>query len=116
MKNKKEYKKNDKVITKKRLLGEVNNSMCHNWYYEYHFRLFNTDDTYFHGHFVLWFDIDEICEYFGTDHVTKKQIAEYADEIGWNFLASAPDEVTKEKVRPFWEMCRDTIRKHNENH
>lgn len=100
-------------ITKKRLIHEVNNDKCHNWYYEYRFRVYTDRNTYFKGNFVQWFDVSEVCEYFDADSVTKKQIAEYADVLGCNFLDSAPSVVTQETMRPFFAMCRETVENYN---
>lgn len=50
------------------------------------------------------------------DTFTRKQIAEYADEIGWNFLSSAPKgEVSRETMADFYAACRKTIDDYNEH-
>lgn len=102
-------------ITKKRLIREVNNDMCHNWYYEYRYRVYADDTHYYKGNFVLWFDAEEVCAFYGKDSVTKKEIAQYADEIGYTFLDNAPTgkKVNADTMRVFRAACNKTIEDYN---
>ena len=103
-------------ITRKRLVREVNNDMCHNYYYEFRFRVYTNETHYFKGNFVLWFDVQDVGEFFDKDVVTKKEIAEYADEVGCSFLSNAPSKnVSAETMRQFYDDCRKTIEDYNRN-
>ena len=45
-------------ITKRQKLLEINNDMCHNYYYLVHGRFYNDENTaYRKFKFVVWFDI-----------------------------------------------------------
>lgn len=102
------------TITRKRLIREVNCDMCHNFYYEYFFRVYVDKAHYFKGNFVLWFDTEDLAEYFVSDTFTRKQIAEYANEIGWNFLNDAPtSDVNADTMRDFYAACARTIENYN---
>lgn len=110
------HKQGDSVVTKKRLVREVNCDKCHNFYYEYRFRVYTSPTHFFKGNFVLWFDTEDLAEFFDSDRFTRKQIAEYADEIGWNFLSSAPKgDVNRETMADFYADCRKTIDDYNEH-
>lgn len=114
--NGKEFKCGDSVITRKRLIREVNNDKTHNFYYEFNFRVYVNATHFFKGNFVLWFDTEDLAEFFDSDTFTRKQIGEYANVIGVSFLASAPTkEVTSETMRAFFAECEKTIENFNNN-
>ena len=52
-------------ITKRTKLLEINNDMCHNFYYLINGRFYNDNHTaYRKFKFVSWFDIFDVDEYF----------------------------------------------------
>ena len=52
-------------ITKRTKLLEINNDMCHNFYYLVNGRFYNENKTaYRRFKFVIWFDIFDVDEYF----------------------------------------------------
>ena len=111
------YREGDHRITKMRLVREVNNCMAHNYYYEVRFRVYSGEHRYWKGNFIVWFDIDEVAEYFSDrKRFSQKDIREYADECAWSFLSMAPTVgITRERMRPFYEECRKSIENYNEH-
>ena len=108
------HKEGDAIVTKIRLIREVNNCMCHNFYYEIRFRVYATPTHYWKGNFVEWFDTNDLAEYYDKDTFTKKDIREYIEMLAINFLDSAPrSNVNRETMRPFYDMCRKTIEDYN---
>lgn len=102
------------LTTHKKIL-EVNNSMCHNYYYVQYGRIYNADKTSFRRFkFVFWFDIFEVMEYFEKDAVSKQDIVEYAYEIAWgtcetyNGLIKSYDD-----CGAFYDWCNETINDYN---
>ena len=116
-KNKGKHEMGDSIITKMGLIHEVNNDMCHNYYYKVNWRVY-TDATHFYrGNFVIWFDTFDVDAYYynsGKERFSKKDIREYAEVVAVNFLSGAPQkEVNAETIRPFYAMCRETINNYN---
>ena len=110
----KKFKAGDAVVTKIRLIHEVNNEMCHNFYYEIRFRVYSNEHHYWKGNFVEWFDTNDLAEYYDKDTFTKKDIREYIEMLASNFLEDAPRKaVSRETMRPFYEKCRNTIENYN---
>ena len=108
------YKEGDHRITKIRKIREVNNDMCHNFYYEVRFRVYESEKQYWKGNFVIWFDIEDVAEYFDKEKISQKDIREYAEEIAWNFLSFAPTVgVNGDRMKPFYEECRKSIDDYN---
>lgn len=72
----------DFKITKIQKLKEVNNSMCHNYYYIVYGRIYNESKTkYKKFKFVEWFDIFDMLEYYEKDFVTKEEIKNYQEKF-----------------------------------
>lgn len=102
-------------LTKLQKALEVNNSMCHNYYYVQYGRIYNADKTQFRRFkFVFWFDIFDVCEYFDKDAVTKKEIAEYANEIAWCTYETYKDNIKSyDNCQVFYDWCNETIDDYN---
>lgn len=102
-------------FTKLRKALEVNNSMCHNYYYVQYGRIYNAEKTSFRRFkFVFWFDIDDICDYFEKDSVTKQEIIEYANEIGWSYCESYQHLIKSyDDCKAFYDWCNETINDYN---
>ena len=102
-------------LTKRKKLLEVNNSMCHNYYYLQYGRIYNSDKSRFRRFkFVFWFDIFDVMEYFEKDSVTKRELAEYANEIGWNTCDSYKGLIKSfDDCQAFYDWCNETITNFN---
>lgn len=112
-----QHEDGDGIITKMRLIREVNNDMCHNFYYEVRFRIYTGKTHYYKGNFVIWFDTDDLAmEYPEKDIYTKADIRNYANELAWGFMDLAPRKnINAETLRPFYEECSRTIDNYNGN-
>ena len=99
------------LTTHKKLL-EVNNDMCHNFYYVQHGRIYNADKTEFRRFkFVFWFDIFDVMEYFEKDVVSQENIVEYASEIGWCACETYKNCIKSfDDCQTFYDWCNKTIR------
>lgn len=98
-------------ITKRKLLLEVSNTMCHNYYYEVVGRVYHENGhTYRRFNFVVFFDIFDLQEYFEKDIIHKKDIKEYLDyliEVNL-YMLNGWDDSTE-----FFEMCKESVDKYN---
>ena len=102
-------------LTKRKKLLEVNNSMCHNFYYLQYGRIYNKDKTRMRRFkFVEWFDIFDVMEYFEKDFVTKQEIAEFASEIAWSMSETFKNGIKSyDDCQEFFDMCNKTIEDYN---
>lgn len=102
-------------ITKMRLIREVNNDMCHNFYYEVRFRIYTDKTHYYKGNFVIWFDTEDLAEeYPNKESFSKKDIRDYAETLACLFMDNAPRKnVNGETLKPFYAECRKTIEDYN---
>ena len=90
---------------------EVNNSMCHNFYYLQYGRIYNADKTRMRRFkFVFWFDIFDVMEYFEQDAVSKQEINEYANEIAWSTSETYQGGIKSfDNCQVFYDWCNETI-------
>lgn len=94
-------------ITKKEKLQEINNSMCHNFYYLIYGHIYNDEKTrYKKFKFVLFFDAFDIQEYFEQDHYTKDNIKEYINALIDGYIGLIPNY---NNTKDFYNTCNDTI-------
>lgn len=102
-------------LTSHKKIHEVNNSMCHNYYYVQYGRIYNSEHKRFRKFkFVVWFDIFDICEYYDKDTVTKQELARYANEIGWSYCEAYQDLIKSyNDCQPFYDWCNQTINTYN---
>lgn len=110
-------------ITKRTKLLEINNNMCHNFYYGIWGRFYNEDETrYRKFKFVVFFDIFDVDEYFNYDDendtwnenlVTQKMIKEYLEECIWAYVNMVTDYNNENQLRNFYDMCDDSISNYN---
>lgn len=103
-----EFTKLEKVL-------EVNNSMCHNYYYMQYGRIYNADKTRFRRFkFVIWFDIFDVMEYFEKDTVSKQNIVECASEFAWSEYESKAYLIKSyDDCKAFYYWCNETIENFN---
>jgi len=101
------YKAMNIKITKRTLLKEINNTMCHNYYYLVQGRLYNDDNTRLRRFtFVVWFDAFDIQEFFDKDHYTKNDIREYCNECAGYYLDMI---VSYNDCKEFYRECKQTM-------
>ena len=98
-------------ITKRTLLKEVNNEMCHNWYWLIQGRIINDAGTrYRKFKFVEWFDVFDVQDYFEDGTYNKKRVLEYLNECIW----SRVDLIRGyDNCEEFYLMCNETIENWN---
>ena len=98
-------------ITKKQKLYEINNEMCHNFYYLIHGRIYNQNKTrYKKFKFILFFDIFDIMEFYEIDFFDNNYIKDYIDEMIFSFTQFID---SYENCNYFYEICNDSIKKYN---
>ena len=102
-------------LTTHKKIHEVNNDMCHNYYYVQHGRIYNADHTRLRRfHFILWFDIFDVCEYFDNYAVTKQDIARYASEYAWSYCEGQSNLIKSyDNCQAFYDWCNETINNYN---
>lgn len=113
-------------ITKVNKLLEVNNDMVHNYYYVVYGNIYNKEHTRVKKfHFVLFFDIQDVMEYY-CDYenvnefgITEDDIKYYKNDLigsimdNYFYNVSYDDENFKEKLKEFFVYCNDTINDFN---
>lgn len=99
-------------ITKKELLKEICNEMCHNYYFLIHGKIYNKDHSrYRKFKFVEMFDIFDLQEWYEKETITKNDIRDYVSEIAFaNTLYIRNYDNTSD----FYKFCDETIKKYNE--
>lgn len=110
-------------ITKRTKVLEINNDMCHNYYYLVNGRIYNDDKTaYRKFKFISWFDIFDVDEYFNYDDendtwnknlVTQEMIKEYLEECIWAYVSMVTDYNNENQLKHFYQMCNDSIFNYN---
>lgn len=100
--------------TKINKIYEVNNDMCHSFYYIYYGRMYNEEHTrYRKFKYIEWFDIFEVQEFLEKDYITKEDIREYALNIENHYLNRIKNYYDKEGLREFYDYCNETIKNYN---
>ena len=108
----------DFEITKTQKIREVNNDMCHNYYYLIHGRIYNEDRTRMRKFkFVEWFDIFDLQEYYEKDVITKNEIKAYVenlvDNTGSSYIGDIKDYNDEKGLKAFYAYCSETIDHYN---
>lgn len=103
-------------LTTHKKIHEVNNSMCHNYYYVQYGRIYNAEHKrYRKFKFVVWFDIFDAMEFHDKDAVTKEEIAECASEYAWASCEGQTDLIKSfDNCQAFYDWCNETINNYNE--
>lgn len=66
------------TITKVKKIDEVKNEYSHNFYYMIFCRVWNKEQTRFYRlKFVLWFDTEDLYEYYEKDRITAAETRQY---------------------------------------
>lgn len=102
-------------LTKLEKVLEVNNSMCHNYYYVQYGRIYNAEHKKFRRFkFVIWFDIFDVYEFHDKEVVTKADIVECAREYAWATYESQAYLIKSfDNCRAFYDWCNETIEDFN---
>lgn len=108
----------DFEITKRQKILEVNNEMCHNYYYLIHGRIYNESKTRMRKFkFIEWFDIFDLQEYFEKDIITKDDIKMYVDNlidnVGCSYISDIKDYYDEKGLKAFYSYCSETIKNYN---
>lgn len=110
-----ENKDFDIKITKRTLLWEPNNDMCHNYYYLVQGRIYkkveNEYKRYRKFKFVVWFDIFELQEFADKEWVSKDDQLEFVTELAF----SRTERIKSyNDVDEFYNDCNESIRDFNQ--
>lgn len=102
-------------ITKKQKILEVNNSMCHNYYYVIYGRIYNEEHTkYKKFKYIEWFDVFDVMEFFETDCYNDKLVKEYLNNLENSYLLNIKDYNDIKNLKEFYNYCNETIKKYND--
>lgn len=101
----------DYKITRKTKILEVNNDMCHNYYFLVRGRIYNKEKTkYKKFGFVEWFDIFDVMEYFEKDYINKNDISNYLNDLIFNNMTLLKDY---DNTKNFFDFCNESIENYN---
>lgn len=105
----------DFEITKKQKLLEINNDMCHNYYYIVYGRIYNESKTRCRKfRYVQWFDIFDVQEFFeDKEYITKKDVEKYRDNIEIPYLYNIKNYNDEKGLKEFYNYCNETIEDYN---
>lgn len=102
-------------ITKKQKILEINNDMCHNYYYLIYGRIYNEEKTkYKKFKYIEYFDIFDVQEFFDDkEYITKEDIKDYLNNLENSYLLNIKDYNDRENIQEFYNYCNETIIKYN---
>jgi hypothetical protein len=104
----------DFKITKKQKLLEINNEMCHNYYYLICGRIFNEEKTKCRKFkYVEWFDAFEVQDFFEKDFITENDIKEYLNNLEVPYIYYIKDYNDDNGLDEFYDYCNETIDHYN---
>ena len=105
----------DFEITKQRKILEINNDMCHNYYFLIYGRIYNESKTkYKKFKYVEWFDIFDVQDFFeDKEFITEKDVKEYLNNLENGYLTSIKDYEDTKHLQEFYEYCNETINNYN---
>lgn len=104
----------DFKITKIKKILEVNNDMCHNYYFLIYGRIYNNSKTrYREFRYIEWFDIFDVQEYFEKTFITEEDIKEYINSLENTYLLNIKDYNDAKGLQEFYNYCNETIINYN---
>ena len=105
----------DFEITKKKKILEINNDMCHNYYFLIYGRIYNESKTkYRKFKYVEWFDIFDVQEFFDDkEYITKNDIIDYLNNLENSYLLNIKDYNDIKNLKEFYNYCNKTIDNYN---
>lgn len=105
----------DFEITKTKKLLEINNSMCHNYYFIVYGRMYNKEKTRMRKFkYIQWFDIFDVMEFFEIDIITKEDVKEYLNNLENTYLLNIKNYNDEKGLKEFYNYCNETINNYNE--
>ena len=101
-------------VTKRTKIKEVNNDMCHNWYYLINGKIINNEGTRCRPfRFVVWFDVYDVMENARKeDTYTKQDIKDCLDMCVFGYTDTIRG-YEPEQCREFFNLCKDSIENWN---
>lgn len=98
-------------ITKKQCIYKEYNDMVANEYWLVAGKIYNDDKTFSKRfRLVIWYDLQDVQEYFDKDYATEKDKKLYLDELIYSYTDTINDyKDTKE----FYDLCNNTINNYN---
>lgn len=105
----------DFEITKRQKIREVNNSMCHNYYFLVYGRIYNEGRTRMRKFkYVEWFDIFDVQEFFeDKEWITQEDAREYLNNLKVPYLYNIKDYNDEKGLKEFYNYCNETINEYN---
>ena len=105
----------DFEITKRQKIKEVNNSMCHNYYFLVYGRIYNEGRTRMRKFkYVEWFDIFDVQEFFeDKEWITQEDVREYLNNLEVPYLYNIKDYNDEKGLKEFYNYCNETINEYN---
>lgn len=105
----------DFEITKQQKILEVNNDMCHNYYFLVYGRIYNEGRTRMRKFkYVQWFDIFDVQEFFeDKEWITQEDVREYLNNLEVPYLYNIKDYNDEKGLKEFYEYCNETIENYN---
>lgn len=105
----------DFEITKRQKIREVNNSMCHNYYFLVYGRIYNEGRTRMRKFkYVEWFDIFDVQEFFeDKEWITQEGVREYLNNLEVPYLYNIKDYNDEKGLKEFYNYCNETINEYN---
>lgn len=105
----------DFKITKQTKILEINNEMCHNYYFLINGRIYNEEKTkYKKFKYVEWFDIFDVQEFFNDkEYITKEDIKDYLNNLENIYLLNIKDYNDTKNLKEFYNYCNETINNYN---
>ena len=99
-------------ITRRQLIHEVhNNTVGDQYYYVVHGKILNDERSLRRRFkFVVWFDGDDLWDFFGEDY-TSDRILEYVDSVIDSYTCLIVDF---DNCYTFYKACDESIEKYNE--
>ena len=105
----------DFEITKIQKIKEVNNSMCHNYYFLVYGRIYNEGRTRMRKFkYVQWLDIFDVQEFFeDKEWITQEDVREYLNNLEVPYLYNIKDYNDEKGLKEFYNYCNETINEYN---
>lgn len=105
----------DFKITKQTKILEINNEMCHNYYFLINGRIYNEEKTkYRKFKYIEYFDIFDVQEFFDDkEYITKNDIIDYLNNLENSYLLNIKNYNDEKGLQEFYNYCNETITNYN---
>ena len=97
------------------MILEINNDMCHNYYFLVYGRIYNEGKTRMRKFkYVQWFDIFDVQDFFeDKEWITQEDVREYLNNLEVPYLYNIKDYNDEKGLKEFYEYCNKTIEDYN---